>query len=111
MTWNRKIASLTPVLDLDSLFTWLPIVYYSAIMSKKSQHVVPNPKGGWSVKSQGASRAIKTFDTQGDAVSWARSKSRREGLDLIVHGRDGTIRSSDSYRRDPSPPQQHNGRK
>ena len=121
MTWNRKIASLTPVLDLDSsltpvldldsLFTWLPMVYYSAIMSKKSQHVVPNPKGGWSVKSQGASRAIKTFDTQGDAVSWARSKSRREGLDLIVHGRDGTIRSSDSYRRDPSPPQQHNGRK
>lgn len=89
----------------------VPMVYYSAIMSKKSKHVVPNPKGGWSVKSQGASRAIKSFETQSDAVSWARSKSKKEGLDLIVHGRDGTIRSSDSYRKDLSPPQQRNGRR
>ena len=85
--------------------------YYSAIMSKKSQHVVPNLRGGWSVKSYGSERAAKTFDTQSDAVSWARSKSRKEGLDLIVHGRDGTVRFSNSYRRDPSPPQQRNGRK
>jgi hypothetical protein len=73
-------------------------------MSKRVQHVVPNPHGGWSVKSQGVSRASKTFATQADAVAWARSKSKKEGLDLIVHGRDGTIRSSDSYAKDPYPP-------
>lgn len=80
-------------------------------MIKKSQHVVPNLKGGWSVKSQGSSRAIKSFDTQTDAVDWARSKSKKESVDLIVHSRDGTIRSSTSYGRDPYPPQERNGRK
>lgn len=80
-------------------------------MIKKSQHVVPNPKGGWSVKSQGSSRAVKSFDTQTDAVHWARSKSKKAGLDLMVHGRDGTIRSSASYGEDPYPPQGRNGRK
>ena len=30
-----------------------------AFMAKKSQHVVPNLKGGWSVKSEGALRAVK----------------------------------------------------
>jgi hypothetical protein len=80
-------------------------------MNKKSQHVVPNPKGGWSVKSQGSSRAIKSFDTQSDAVQWARSKSKKDRLDLMVHGRDGTIRSRASYGEDPYPPQESNGRK
>lgn len=74
-------------------------------MNKKSQQVVPNLNGGWSVKAYGAARAIKSFDTQVDAVSWARSKSKKEGLVLIIHGRDGTVRSRVSYRRDPFPPQ------
>jgi len=73
-------------------------------MVKKSQHVVPNLKGGWSVKSEGALRAVKSFDTQADAVSWARSKSKKAGSSLVVHGRDGTIRSRDSYGTDPYPP-------
>lgn len=73
-------------------------------MIKKVQHVVPNPKGGWSVKSQGVSRASKTFETQADAVAWAKSKSKRAGGDLVVHGHDGTIRSSHSYKNDPYPP-------
>jgi hypothetical protein len=76
-----------------------------AFMAKKSQHVVPNLMGGWSVKSEGALRAVKSFDTQADAVSWARSKSRKAGSSLVVHGRDGTIRSRDSYGTDPYPPQ------
>jgi uncharacterized protein DUF2188 len=88
------------------------MVYYSPkVMIKKSQHVVPNPKGGWSVKSQGSSRATKSFDTQTDAVDWARSKSKKDKLALIVHGRDGTIRSSASYGEDSYPPQARNTRK
>ena len=80
-------------------------------MSKKPQHVVLNPKGGWSVRSQGSSRAIKTFDTQKEAVSWARLKSKTAGSVLFVHGRDGTVRSSNSYRNSVSQPQHQNGRK
>ena len=80
-------------------------------MSKKAQHVVPNPKGGWSVKSEAVSRASKRFDTQADAVEWARSKSRQEGLPLIVHGRDGTIRSADFHKKDPAPPNGRNARR
>jgi len=61
-------------------------------MNKKAQQVVPNLKGGWSVKSLGASRAIKAFKTQAEAVVWARAKSKRNGIGLIVHGRDGMVR-------------------
>lgn len=80
-------------------------------MSKKSQQVVPNLNGGWSVKSRGSLRAIKTFDTQKEAISWARSKSKNAGVDLLVHARDGTVRASYSYRKSEPQPQHQNGRK
>jgi hypothetical protein len=63
------------------------------------------------VKSLGSSRAIKNFATQGEAVSWARSKSKKQGLDLFVHKQDGTIRFSNSYRKAMSSHQPHTGRK
>ncbi len=78
-------------------------------MTKRSQHVIPNLNGGWSVKSQGASRATKTFDSQDDAVTWAKLKSKKEGLDLVVHSRDGTVRSIHSYGKDASSHQEQNG--
>ena len=75
----------------------------------KTQQVFPNLKGGWSVKSKGVTRATKSFDTQQDAIAWARSKSKKQGLELVVHGRDGMVRSITSYP-EPRRPQQ-NGRK
>jgi len=62
-------------------------------MTKKAQLVVPNLRGGWSVKSYGTSRAIKTFKTQAEAIVWARARSKKNGLSLSVHRRDGTVRS------------------
>ena len=73
-------------------------------MTKKSQHVVPAPDGGWNVKKAGAERASKHFSTQGKAVDWARSVSRNEKSELVIHRRDGTIRDKDSHGRDPLPP-------
>jgi hypothetical protein len=61
-------------------------------MNKKIQLVVPNLRGGWSVKSYGTTRAIKTFKTQAEAVVWAKARSKRIGLGLSVHGRDGMVR-------------------
>lgn len=73
-------------------------------MTRNTQHVVKNPKGGWSVKKGGALRATKTFDTQKEAISYARELSKNQGSELYVHKRDGTIQSKDSYGNDPHPP-------
>lgn len=73
-------------------------------MSKKSTHVVPNPNGGWSVKSEGATRASKLFDNQQDAINYARNISKAKRAEFVIHKQDGTIRSKESYERDPLPP-------
>jgi hypothetical protein len=73
-------------------------------MSKKSIHVVPDPKGGWSVKEGGASRASRRFDTQQDATRYARNKSKDQDAEFVIHRPDGTIRSKESYGNDPLPP-------
>jgi hypothetical protein len=71
---------------------------------KKSQHVEPNPKGGWSVRQTGAARATRVFTKQEDAVRYARDIAKRESTDLYVHRRDGTIGEKGAYGRDPRPP-------
>ena len=77
-------------------------------MAKKSTHVVPDPNGGWSVKRGGASRASRRFDNQRDAITYARNISRNEGAEFVIHRQDGTIRSKESYGRDPFPPRDVN---
>lgn len=73
-------------------------------MAKKSTHVVPNPKGGWSVKREGSLRASRHFDKKQDAVTHAKNISRDQGSEFVIHRQDGTIHQKDSYPRDPSPP-------
>lgn len=73
-------------------------------MAKRSHHVVPAPSGGWSVKREGADRASKHFEKQSHAIEWARTASKEEKGELVIHGRDGTVRAKDSYGRDPLPP-------
>lgn len=73
-------------------------------MTKKSQHVVPSPNGGWSVRKTGASRASKVFDTQSEAVGYGKALAKKEKSELYIHRRDGTIRQRDSYGSDPAPP-------
>jgi uncharacterized protein YdaT len=73
-------------------------------MAKKTHHVVPNPNGGWSVKKGGATRASKVFDTQVDAVKYAKVQAKKAHSELYVHRKDGTIRERDSYGSDLFPP-------
>jgi len=72
-------------------------------MTRTSYHVIPSPNGGWSVKKGRVSRASKHFDTQVDAIEWAKKASKTQGGEFVVHGRDGTIRSRDTYGGDPYP--------
>ena len=73
-------------------------------MNKRSQHVVPNPNGGWSVRKSGAERASGVFTTQADAIRRGKELAKREGAELYVHRSDGTIRLKNSYGNDPHPP-------
>ena len=69
-----------------------------------TRHVVPNQDGGWSSKKGGADRASKNFDTKKQAEQWSRDLSRKEGSELVIHKKDGTIQRKDSHGNDPYPP-------
>lgn len=74
-------------------------------MSSKQHHVVPNSSnGGWSVVKSGSSRVSVNTNTKAEAVQAGRVISQRQGSELIIHGKDGRIQSSNSYGNDPCPP-------
>jgi len=66
-------------------------------MAKKSDvHVVKQKDGsGWDVTQGGDPQS--SHRTQGAAIDKGRRVARRDAVDLVVHGRDGKIRSKDSY--------------
>jgi hypothetical protein len=68
------------------------------------KHVVPRARGEWAVRNSGAAKATRVFDTQAEAIRFGRDAARKDGVELYVHRRDGTIRERDSYGRDPHPP-------
>jgi uncharacterized protein YdaT len=70
----------------------------------KNQHVVKH-KDGWAVKGAGNEKATKVTLPQKEAVEIAEEIATNQQSEVIVHGRDGRIRSKDSYGRDPFPPQ------
>lgn len=70
---------------------------------KKDIHVVPHGDG-WATRREGADRVSKTYDTQRQAQDGARPAAKRDGVELVTHGRDGRIRDSDSFGNDPMPP-------
>jgi len=65
-----------------------------------TRHVVPHPEG-WANKKGGAERASSVHDTKREAEATAREQSKREGSELVVHGKDGQIQRKDSHGNDP----------
>jgi uncharacterized protein YdaT len=68
-------------------------------MPKDGKHVIPRSNGGWSVRQSGATRASKNFETQAEAVDYARDIAKKANTDLYVHRKDGTIRQKNVFRR------------
>ena len=66
-------------------------------MSKYSNHVVRNHRGGWSVRKEGSDKADRVFHSREAAIRYARELSKHEGSDLVIHSMDGRIKSKDSY--------------
>ena len=69
----------------------------------KSQHVVPR-EGGWGVRGAGNKRDSSHHKTQKAAILSAVKTAKKEKSEVVIHGRDGKIRDSDSYGTDPNPP-------
>ncbi|MFY7866926.1 DUF2188 domain-containing protein [Roseateles sp.] len=73
-------------------------------MSRKRDIHVVRHGDGWATRKEGAQRVGSTADTQRQAIERAREQAQRERVEVVIHRPDGTIRDSDSYGRDPSPP-------
>jgi len=71
--------------------------------SKKDIHVVKHADG-WATKKEGSTRAGSVHGTQKEAQEKARGQAIREKVEVVIHGRDGKIRNSNSYGNDPYPP-------
>lgn len=73
-------------------------------MARRTHHVVPNGGDGWKLVRGGSDRATRILPTKQELVDYAREVSRNQGTELVIHGRDGVIQSSDSHGNDPCPP-------
>lgn len=66
-------------------------------MTKKTDiHIVRKPDTTrWQVKQSGDVQS--SHRTQQAAIERGMTRARRDKVDVVVHGRDGRIRSKDSY--------------
>lgn len=76
-------------------------------MPRNQRHVTQHEEGGWQVSKQGAARASRRTRTQAEAIARAREiVGNTGGGEVVIHGRDGAIRDSDTVApgNDPNPP-------
>lgn len=69
----------------------------------KNQHVVRRPEG-WGVLGAGNKKDTAHVNTQQQAIALARHIAIKQKSEVVIHGRDGKIRDTDSYGNDPLPP-------
>jgi hypothetical protein len=72
-------------------------------MSRKSQHVVPVGKD-WGVRGAGNKRLTVITPTKSGAEKAGREIAKKQGSELVIHGRHGKIQDKDSFGPDPCPP-------
>ena len=66
----------------------------------KNYHVVPH-NDGWTVRRENASRVSSTHGTQKDAIAAGKHQAQKAQGELRIHGKNGQIRDTDSYGKDP----------
>ncbi len=70
---------------------------------QKSIHIFPKD-GKWEVKRIGNSD-IGSFNSQREAIDYAKKIAENNQSELITHGSDGLIQERRSFAPDPYPPQ------
>ena len=66
-------------------------------MAKKAGdvHVSKTDNNRWKVTQDG--QKLSTHGTQANAIERGKGEAKQDRVDLVTHGRDGRIRSKDSY--------------
>jgi hypothetical protein len=71
-------------------------------MAKKNVSVGPSGTGRWNVNVGGEKKS--SHEKQSTAIDKGKAIATQLETDLTIRGRDGKIRSKDSYGPDPNPP-------
>jgi len=72
-------------------------------MRRKKFHITSTMSGGWKIKEEGGSRAIKLFDTKEKAIRIGRKITKlQQPSQLIIHKKNGIIQTEYTYKNDPS---------
>lgn len=58
----------------------------------KNYHVAKRPDGKWQVKFAGGEKAIKLFDTQAEAIAYAKKLAVNQDGSISIHKKDGKMR-------------------
>lgn len=66
-------------------------------MTRRNVWVTRRDDGQWQVIRESTERATSVHDTRWEADARAREIATRDGAERITQGRDGKIRSKDSY--------------
>lgn len=66
-------------------------------MNIKSYHISPASNGNWSVRKGGSLRASRNFGTKVEAINFGRKLSVSHRGELVIHRKDGSIISYNSY--------------
>jgi hypothetical protein len=72
------------------------------MMAKKNVSVGPSGTGRWNMNVGG--KVKSSHQKQSTAIEKAKPIAKKLATDLTIRGRDGKIRSKDSYGPDPNPP-------
>lgn len=63
-----------------------------AVNRPKNYHVSLREDGKWQVKFAKGTRALKLFDTQAEAIAFAKEKAENQDGTITIHKKDGKIR-------------------
>ena len=70
----------------------------------KQHHIVPNPNGGWDIKTPNCKRASAHAETKAEITAIGRQMSQNQHSELFIHNKNGRISGRDSHGNDPFPP-------
>ena len=60
----------------------------------KKYHISLNGDGRWQVKAEKAEKALKLFDTQKEAIEYAKNVANNQEGNIVIHKTDGKIRKT-----------------
>lgn len=63
-------------------------------------HVIQTDRG-WAVEVEGTDGGTSHYPSQEEAIAAGWQKAKQDGVELLIHGRDGKIRERTSYWHEP----------